>query len=114
MDIHNEFIAQEKELVFYAGKAVLNKRHAYYDINGDAWDFTDAISYFLNVWEEREGGIQLIAWDDTNLTNSANEIILNAPVADTSIALGKYYYEMGYTVSGGYEVLTNYGTAKFI
>lgn len=115
MDIHNEFIAQEKELVFYAGKAVLNRRHAHYDVDGNPWDFSQAVSYFMNVWEEREGGLQVIEWTSpTNLSNSEHEIILNAPVADTDIDRGKYYYEMGYVVAGGYEVLTAYGVAKFI
>ncbi len=115
MDIHNEFIAQKKDLVFYAGKPVLNKVHAYYDINGDAWNFSSATNYFMKVWEEREGGLQVIDWDDANLTNSgSNEVILNAQATDTDIDRGKYYYEQGYLIAGGYEVLTNYGEAKFI
>jgi hypothetical protein len=116
MDIHNEFIANKKDLVFYAGKPVLNKRHAYYDINDDPWDFSLATGYTFKVWEEREGGLQLIDWSDTtgNLSNYTNEIILNAPAGDTDIERGKYYYEQAYTISGGYEILLNYGEAKFI
>lgn len=114
MDIHNEFIAQRKDLVFYAGKSVLNKRHAFYDVNGDDWSFALATGYTFKIWEEREDGLLLIDWDDTNLTNSGNEIILNAPSGDTDIERGKYYYEMEYLVSGGYSVLIAYGEAKFI
>lgn len=115
MDIHNEFIAQEKNLVFYAGKPIINRVHEYYDLNGNAWDFSEAVGLFLNIWEEREGGIQLIAWTDPdNLAVSGNAITLNAPASDTSIGLGKYYYEKGYLIAGGYEVLTAYGQAKFI
>ena len=114
MDIHNEFIAQEKNLVFYAGRAVLNKRHVYYDINGDPWSFASAIGFYFKIWEEREDGLLLIDWDDTNLSNSDNEVILNAPATDTDIERGKYYYEQGYIQSGGYDVPTNYGEAKFI
>jgi hypothetical protein len=118
MDIHNEFIAQEKALVFYAGKAILNKRHAFYDINNDPWNFSAATGYTFKIWEEREGGRLMIDWDSpTNLTLSAvetNEIILNAPSTDTSIERGKYYYEMEYIVSGGYSILIAYGEANFL
>lgn len=117
MDIHNEFIAQKKDLVFYAGKPVLNRRHAFFDVNNDPWSFALATNHTFKVWEEREGGLQLIDWDDTNLTVSGsdpNEILINAPATDTDIERGKYYYEQAYLISGGYEVLTAYGEAKFI
>ena len=117
MDIHNEFIAQEKDLVFYASKAILNKRHAFYDINEDPWNFSAAIGFTFKIWEEREGGLLMIDWDDTNLTLSTsdtNEILLNAPSTDTSIERGKYYYEIEYLVAGGYSVLLAYGQAEFI
>lgn len=118
MDIHDEFIAQQKALVFYAGKAVLNKRHAFFDINGDPWNFSSAVGYTFKIWEEREGGRLMISWTSpTNLelsTTNTNEIILNAPVDDTSIERGKYYYEIEYLISGGYSILIAYGQATFI
>jgi len=117
MDIHNEFIANKKDLVFYAGKAILNKVHAFFDINGDPWDFSAAIGFTFTIWQEREGGLEMIAWTSPgNLpqTTSTNEITLNAPASDTAIELGKYYYEMEYLVAGGYSVLIAYGEAKFI
>lgn len=115
VDIHNEFIAQEKELYFYSGKAVLNKRHAFYDINGDEWNFSLAIGYTFKIWEEREGGALLISWDQTaNLSNSGHEIILNAPASDTALERGNYYYEIEYLIAGGYTILIGYGRACFI
>jgi len=118
MDIHNEFIAQEKELFFYSGKTVLNKRHAFRDINGVPWDFSAATGYTFRIWEEREGGYLMIDWTSpTNLTLSTVnswEIILNAPVEDTTIERGNYYYEFEYLVSGGYSILLGYGRACFI
>lgn len=116
MDIHNEFIAQEKDLVFYAGKPVINKVHAYYDINANPWDFSEAVGLFMNIFEEREGGRLMIGWTDTNgnLAVSGHEITLNAPASDTAIERGKYYYEKGYLIAGGYDILTAYGQAKFI
>lgn len=118
MDIHNEFIAQKKRLVFYAGKAVLNKRHAFFDINEDPWNFSAATGFTFKIWEEREGGQLMITWTSpTNLTLSTtntNEIILNAPAIDTTIERGKYYYEIEYLLSGGYSVLIAYGEADFL
>lgn len=118
MEIHNEFIAQEKKLVFYAGKAVLNKRHAFFDVDGNSWNFSLATGYTFKIWEEREGGLLMINWSSpTNLTLSTsdtNEIILNAPAIDTAIERGKYYYEIEYIIAGGYTILIGYGQAEFI
>lgn len=115
MDIHTEFIAQKKELVFYAGKPVLNKVHKFFDIDGSDWSFSDAVGFTFKVWEERDGGLQKISWSSpTNLTWSGNELVLNAPATDTAIAIGKYYYEIEYSIAGGYGVLVAYGEAKFI
>lgn len=116
MDIHNEFIAQEKNLVFYAGKPIINKRHAFYDVTGEGFNFPeDTGEYRWNVWEEREGGIQLIAWSSPqNLSRSGHELILNSSAELTDIEKGKYYYEIEYIITGGYPVLLAYGQAKFI
>lgn len=118
MDIYNEFIAQEKDLVFYQGKSILNKRHAFFDINLNEWDFSTATGFTFKIWEEREGGLLMISWTSpTNLTlstSNTNEILLNAPSTDTSIERGKYYYEIEYLLSGGYSVLIAYGQAEFL
>lgn len=115
MDIHNEFIAFKKDLFFYAGKPVLNRVHAFFDIDREPWSFADAIDLYFTIWEEREGGLQMIRWvTNTNLTVSGNEIVLNASASDTNIERGKYYYEIEYTVAGGYSVLIAYGVATFL
>jgi hypothetical protein len=117
MDINNEFIAQEKHLYFYKGKSVLNKRHAFFDINNDPWNFSLAVGYTFKIWEEREDGRLMIDWDDDNLTlstSNTNEILLNAPASDTNIERGKYYYEIEYLIDGGYSILIGYGCAEFI
>lgn len=115
MDIHNEFIAFKKDLFFYAGKPVLNRVHAFFDIDREPWSFADAIDLYFTILEEREGGLQMIRWvTNTNLTVSGNEIVLNASASDTNIERGKYYYEIEYTVAGGYSVLIAYGVATFL
>jgi|SRR5690606_5326541 hypothetical protein len=114
MDINNEFIAQKKDLVFYAGKAIINKRHAFYDINGNPWNFSFATGFSIRIWEEREDGLLMIYWDDTNITAIGHELILNSQADVTNIERGKYYYEIEYTISGGYGILIGYGEARFI
>lgn len=115
VDITNEYIANKKDLNFYAGKAVLNRAHAFTDIDGNDWDFSSATGFTFKIWEEREGGLLMITWTSpTNLAASGNEITLNAPATDTNIERGKYYYEIEYLVAGGYSVLIAFGEAKFI
>lgn len=115
VDITNEYIANKKDLSFYAGKAILNRVHAFYDVDASAWDFSSATGYTFKIWEEREGGLLMISWTSpTNLAGSGNEITLNAPAADTDIERGKYYYEIEYLIAGGYTVLIAFGEAKFI
>ena len=115
MDIHNEFIAFKKELVFYSGKPILNKVHVFYDVNDDPWNFASATGFTFKIWEERSDGRLLITWTSPeNLTWSANEMILNAPSSDTGIEPGKYYYEIEYQIAGPYSVLIAFGDARFI
>ncbi len=115
MDIFNEYIANRKDLSFYAGKAILNKVHAFFDIDGADWDFSQATGFTFKIWEEREGGRLMIDWSSpTNLAVSGNEVTLNAPSSDTNIERGKYYYEIEYLTAGGYSVLIGFGKADFI
>lgn len=116
MDIHNEFLAQKKELVFYAGKAILNREHTWYDLNDELWDFSDAIGFSFKIWQERDedDGLLKIDWGAANLTPTGNGFILNSNASDTALIKGKYYYEIEYQVAGGYSVLIGYGLARFI
>jgi len=114
MDIHNEFLAQKKELVFYAGKAILNREHTWYDLNDELWSFSDATGFTFKIWQEQDGGLLMIDWGAANLTPTGNGFMLNSNSSDTSITRGKYYYEIEYQVAGGYSVLIGYGLARFI
>lgn len=115
MDIFNEFPALEKDIVFYAGKDIVDYPHVWYDRDGTIWTFTDAIGFTFKIWEEREGGLLMISWDNTtNLSQNANGFNLTASKLETDIEKGKYYYEIEYLVAGGYSVLIAFGKAKFI
>jgi hypothetical protein len=110
MDIHNEFIAQKKDLVMYKAKPIINRPHRFWGLNRTPWDFTDAEHFSFKIWEEREGGLLMIDWDDTNLTAYLPQIIiLNAPASDSDIERGKYYYEIEYMKADGYPILIAFG-----
>lgn len=115
MDNSNEFIANEKDLVFYAGKPIINRQHVFTDQCGNDYSLTTALSFTFKIWQERDGGLQVISWSSPqNLSASGNILILNAPAEDTTIYRGKYYYEISYLIAGGYEILIAYGEANFI
>lgn len=115
MDMHKQFSAFEKTLIFYAGKPIINHQNAFLDDCSLPKSFDDAIAFTLKIWEERTGGLQVINWSSPeNLSVSENIIFLNAPAEDTDIETGKYYYELAYIIAGGYEVLITYGQAIFI
>ena len=114
MDLYKEFFATEKDIIFYSGKAIIDRVNAFFDINGDDWDFSAATALSFKIFEERNGR-RLILWEDpVNLTAASNDIILNAPVADTGLDIGNYYYEIAYFDAGSYEILLAYGQASFI
>ena len=115
MDNSQEFIANEKDLLFYAGKPIINKQHVFNDECGNPYSLSAGLAFTFKIWQEREGGLQVINWSSPeNLTASDNILILNAPAADTTIYRGKYYYEIAEIIAGGYEILLTYGEADFI
>lgn len=115
MDNSQEFIAQEKALVFYTGKPIINRQHIFKDQCGDDYSLSAAVAFTFKIWQEREGGLQVISWSSPqNLTALDNVLTLNAPAEDTSIYRGKYYYEIAEIIAGGYEILLAYGEANFI
>lgn len=115
LDNHHEFIAVEKDLTFYSGKAVINRVNRFYDNTGSDYLLTSNIGLFFVIYEEREEGRIVFESDhNSGLSTSVNDIIFNFSVADMSIPIGNYYYELGYVVDGGYEIILAYGSLRFI
>lgn len=116
MDIVQGFIAENEDLKFYNGKAIINLVFAYYydDEDETAFDFTDdSGSYFFRVLDERSG--RELKEYTTQLTRNSNRIIMNCSVSDMTFDdLGRYYYEKGYIRSGGYEEILRYGNLFII
>ncbi len=103
--IYKGYTAEEYTFKFINAKAVI-------DFSLDEYTFVDdSGSYFLNVYDEREG--RELKYYTTQITNSSDTLILNTSVEDMTFEdLGTYYYELGYVRSGGYEELLRFG--KFI
>jgi len=115
MNIVNGFFAFNENLRVYNGKAVINLVFEFFYEDGETpFDFPDDLgSYYFKVYDERLGySIKNFA---AQVTRSGNNLIMNLSVLDMTFEdTGKYYYEIGYIRSGGYDELLRYGTLVVI
>lgn len=103
------FIAEENNLSFYNGKAVLNLAMPVYydDVDETAFDFAGYVSAYFRVYDERGG--QLIKNFTSQVTRNSNVLVFNLSVSDMTFSdVGTYYFEIGYNQSG-YETPIRYG-----
>jgi hypothetical protein len=102
METVQGFTAENKNLKIYNTKAVIDLVFSSFDFTGDSG------SYFLRVLDERLG--TEIKEYISQLTRNDNSLVFNASVSDMTFHdNGRYYYELGYIRSGGYEELLRYG-----
>lgn len=109
------FDAEERPLDIFNEVAIIDLAMSFFtDECGDDEDFTfpNYSSAYFRVYNERLGRrIKNI----TNIARSGNELILNASVLDMTFEdNGRYYYEIGYVQTGGYEFPLRYGVATVI
>lgn len=101
------FTIDATELTVYNAKALID-----YQFTG--LTFVDDSSYFFRVYDEREGR-ELKDFTSQLSKNGTTILNLNASVSDMTFDdPGKYYYELGYVKSGGYDEILKYGTLKVI
>lgn len=108
------FDGVEKPLKMYNGQAVLDYDIDFYteecddDLDKEEVDFTFpsyASSYF-RIYNERSGRLL----KTISLSQSGSSLIINASADDMTLDdKGKYYYEIGYVQTGGYEIVLMYG-----
>lgn len=108
------FDAEERPLEIYNGVAIIDLAMSFFtedcDIEED-FTFPNFSSAYFRVFNERLGR----ELKDLTLTRSGNELILNASVSDMTFEdNGRYFYEIGYIASGGYEFPLRYGVATVI
>lgn len=113
------FDGVEKELKVYNGQAILDYDIDFFteecddDFEEDEEDFTFPayISSYFRVYNERLGTLI----KDIALSRSGGSLIINASVLDMTFDQnGKYYYQIGYMQSGGYEITLMYGPLKVV
>lgn len=111
------FDAVDDNLTFYDGKPILDFQVQFFtdecddDLEDDEVDysFSGFVSGYFRVYNERNG--RLIK--DLPMSNEGSALVLNT--TDTVFEdLGNYYYEIGYLMSGGYELALMYGILKVI
>lgn len=113
------FDGVEKELKIYNGQAILDYDIEFYteecddDLEEDEADFAFPAyaSSYLRIFNERLGR----EIKEVILSRSGSSLIINASALDMTFDVnGKYYYEIGYIQTGGYELVLMYGPAKVI
>lgn len=109
------FTATKEELEIYNGQAVINNVFEILNEDATAFGFTGESGLFITFFNEREGVVVKEFTDLTGLSRNSNNIFWNANPTDMQFDdRGKYYYELGFIRSGGYEQVLCYGNAKVI
>lgn len=118
--INKIFDAEEKPLQIFNGVAVIDLVFSFTVgdvcecLNGteEYFTFPNFAGAYFRVYNERLG--RRIK-DITTLTQSGYSLVMNASVLDMTFDTnGRYYYELGYIQSGGYEFPLRYGPATVI
>lgn len=109
------FDAEERPLDIFNQVAIIDLAMSFFTeecSEDEDFTFPNFASAYFRVYNERLGRrIKNI----TNIALSGNELVMNASVSDMTFDdNGKYYYEIGYVQTGGYEFPLRYGTATVI
>lgn len=108
------FDAEERPLEIFNRVAIIDLTMSFFTEECDEdtdFTFPNFVSGYFRVYNERLGR----ELKDLVLTRSDNELILNASVLDMTFEdNGRYYYEIGFLASGGYEFPLRYGVATVI
>ena len=104
------FDGVEKKIEVYNGQAILDYAIEFFtqdDCNDETdFGFPSYNSSYLRVFNERLGR----EIKEINLTQSGGSLVINASADDMTFDdNGKYFYEIGYVQSGGYEIVLMFG-----
>lgn len=104
------FEADNEDLIFYNGQAVIDLAIYYYfdDDDETAYTFPGYSSSFLYVYDSSERNY-LVKSFTGQITRNSNVQVVNTSASDMTFEQnGTYYYELGY-VRSGYEIVLRYG-----
>lgn len=101
MEVYNQIAIIDKAIEFFTEEC---------DVETD-FTFPSYVSSYFRVFNERLGR----EIKDIALTQSGSSLIINASALDMTFDnTGKYFYEIGYVQTGGYEVPLRYGNLRVI
>ena len=113
IEVTRFFGAEEKEITLYNGAALINYSIEVVDLDGNDFPFDGYVSAFWRFKNERSG--KTIKNLTTQISRNSKYLVVNSSIADMTFKTnGKYYYEVGYVMTGGYEVYLAYGKASVI
>ncbi len=116
---HKLFDGVDRILTVYNSQAIINFTIEFFtqqcssDLDYEEVDFTfpDYVSSYFRVYNERLGTLI----KNIPLSQYGNSLVVNASVSDMTFEdNGNYYYEIGYVITGGYEVAARYGILKVV
>lgn len=102
----------EYPLEIYNAQPILDTGFQFYydDCGTDVeFDFPGYVSSYLKVYNERNGRLL----KNIPLTRTSNILVVNSTDTDFDDN-GKYFYEVGYIQTGGYDLVLRYGNATVL
>ena len=79
-----------------------------YEDMGEAYAFNGFSSAFFRIFDGR--GPKKVKNFTSQVSRNAGNLVINCSSSDMTFSItGKYYYEIGYVRSGGYEIVLQYG-----
>lgn len=104
---------EEIKLEVFNGQALIDLPIDFYYDNetNDDFDFPGLANTYFYVYSEREDGRIIKSFNQSNgVTRSGASLVFNISASDMTFEdRGKYYYELGYIRSGGYEQILRFG-----
>lgn len=103
-------ISDKDDLEINNGEALLNVVALFYFDDGTEFDFSAYVSAYMKVFQSDNISAKKIKEYTSQITRSANMLVFNCSESDmTFTSNGKYWYEIGYVRSGGYELALREG-----
>ena len=111
------FIAEENDLEFYNGKALINLELEFVYLDDDdnelEFGFEGYVSAYWRIYNDKMRE-EIIKSFTTQITQNGNLLYVNASITDMSFEdQGPYYFEIGYNRTG-YETPLRYGELRII
>lgn len=104
----------EKDLKVYNAHPLIDYPIEFiYEDDETGYAFTGFSSAFFRVYDSRQ--MKRIKNFTNQVSRNSNFLVLNCSVTDMTFSnRGRYYYEIGYVRSGGYDIVLQFGELQVI